>query len=180
MNNFLCNTTIALSLFAVVFSAYAQNIESHCTKSEYTILTAKMGKMEKDKFIQNGKNLSFCSDTKKEPFTKFTYRYGKIGAVELEVNATPTSKFNLHSEPTGPSMSDNVIWFTKGNTTYVINEAMGRTNVVWVYVYQGKKKIAEITTGIGRENYDSNLEIVDMVKAKSPVFQIKNHGINFY
>jgi hypothetical protein len=179
MNKFLCKTTIASFLLAVCFSANAQKIESHCTKSEFIILTAKMGKLEKDKFIPNGKYLSLCSDTKKEPFSKFTYKYGKIGAIELEVVATPTSKFNLHHEMTGPRMSDNIVWFTRGNTTYLINEAMGMTSGVWLYVYQGKKKIAEITSGLSNENYDSDLGNVDMNKAKSPVFEIKNHGLQF-
>jgi hypothetical protein len=170
---------IIFTLLTFSISANAQKIESHCAKSETTILTSKMGKMEKDKFIPNGKYLSFCSDAKKEPFTKFTYRYGKIGAIELEVVATPTSKFNLHHEMTGPRMSDNVVWFNKGNTTYLVNEAMGMASGVWVYVYQGKKKIAEISSGFGSENYYSDLGMIDMTKAKSPVFEIKNHGQQF-
>lgn len=172
---------LVTAMFAVIsLNSVAQAIESHCSKSEFVILTANMGKLDGDKFTPNGKYLSLCSDAKNEPFSRLSYRYGKIGAIELEVTATPASKFNLSHAMTGPRMSDNVVWFARGNITYLINEKMGMTRGVDLYVYQGKKKIAEMTSGLGEENYDSGLGSVDMSKAKSPVFEIKGHGMRLY
>ena len=117
---------ILLYTFLLIVSIKTANAEipSHCAKGEVTLLTAQMGKVVNGGFKSNEKILSLCVDGKKEPFNKLSYRYGKLGAVEMEQVATSQDRFFLHFKQTTPKTSDNAIWFLKGNTAYVVNECM--------------------------------------------------------
>lgn len=166
---------LILSTFTLF--AYSQ-VPSHCKQTEFSILNAKMGKMQNDKFIPNEKILSLCADKEKEPFGFMAYRYGKLGSIEIENIATQQSNMFLYAEQTSPKTSDNVIWFKKGNYIYVVNECMGMCQSVSIYVFQNKKKIAELVSP--SEFFDSNLFVVDMIKTKSPIFKIKEPDVNWY
>ena len=165
-----------LSLFTLC--AHSQ-VPTHCKQDEFPLLNAKMGKMQKDKFISNDKILSLCVDKTKEPYGSLSYRYGKLGEVEIENIATNKSKMFIYFEQTSPKTSDNVIWFKKGNYIYVVNECMGMCNGIYIYIFQNGKKIAEVVSP-DPEQYESNISNINMEKIKSPIFKLKNPEVNWY
>jgi len=156
--------------------AYSQ-VPSHCKKEEFSLLNAKMGKMQKDKFVSNDKVLSLCADKPKEPYGSLAYRYGKLGAIEIENIATPQSNMFVYFEVTSPKTSDNVIWFKKGNYLYLVNECMGMCSKVYLYVFQNGIKIAELVSP-DSELFDSDLSNITQEKIKSPIFKKKNPEVN--
>ena len=171
MKSFLFFLLSSFTLFA-----YSQ-VPTHCKQDEFSLLNAKMGKMQKDKFISNDKILSLCTDKQNEPYGTLSYRYGKLGEVEIDQIASKQSNMFIYYEQTTPKTSDNVIWFKKGNFLYVVNECMGMCNGIYLYVFQNGKRIAEIVSP-DPELYDSNLSNITMGKIKSPIFKLKNPDVN--
>ena len=152
--------------------AYSQ-VPTHCKQDEFSLLNAKMGKMQKDKFISNDKILSLCTDKKNEPYGSLAYRYGKLGNIEIENIATTKSKLFIYYEPTSAKTSDNLFWFKKGNYQYVVSNCMGMcVTGIYLYVFQNGKKIAELVSP-DSELYESNLSNINMEKIKSPIFKIE-------
>lgn len=161
---------ILLSSFTLF--AYSQ-VPTHCKKDEFSLLNAKMGKIQKDKFISNDKILSLCADKTKEPYGSLAYRYGKLGNIEIENIATIKSKMFIYYEPTSSQTSDNLFWFKKGNYQYVVSNCMGKCfSGIFLYVLQNGKKIAELVSP-DSELYESNLSDINMEKVKSPIFKIE-------
>lgn len=170
---------IILSSSALALGAFAQPQPSLCKSTEHPILNAQMGKQDKAlKFSPNGKVLSLCADRKTEPFSEVVYRFGKLEKIELEVIGNTAFKFYLHSEQTSPKTADSTIWFSKGQTVYLVNECSGMCSGVWLYVFQGGKKIAEMVSPTEGETYVSNIGSIDFSKVKSPAFQRKDHKLN--
>ena len=114
MKSFLFFLLSSFTLFA-----YSQ-VPTHCKQDEFSLLNAKMGKMQKDKFISNDKILSLCTDKQNEPYGTLSYRYGKLGEVEIDQIASKQSHMFIYYEQTTPKTSDNVIWFKKGNKAKTI------------------------------------------------------------
>lgn len=165
---------LLIAFFSI--NSYSQ-VPTHCTQNEFSLLNAKMGKLEKDKFKSNEKILSLCADKAKEPYGSLAYRYGKIGAVEIENISTTQSKMFVYFEQTTPKTSDNAMWFKKGNFTYVVKECMGMCDGIYLFVFQNGKKIAELISP-NQELYDSNITNITMEKIKSPIFVNKNPEVN--
>ena len=150
----------ALKLFLITFlmsgmslSAHSQqsSVPSHCTPSETVFLTAKMKRSNQSAsgvtYTDTGKIVSLCADQAKDPIGKLTYRYGPIGKVEMEHVASPSNKLGNASIQSGPRMSEDFYFFSKGNFTYYIIVAGGMGSGVSLAVFDGNKRIVNLFSG---------------------------------
>lgn len=126
-------------------------VPSHCKDGEFAILDAWMGKTYATQAgwrnARTGKLLSLCSDQIAEPFSRVTYRYGVPGRVELEVNATAKTKFNIDSRQTSPHTGNDLVFFKRGKLTYYVAIAIGQGHGVTLIVFNGNQRIAEYFSG---------------------------------
>ena len=161
---------------AAILSSPALATSSHCKSGEFDLLSAELSsKNQKSGALKNnGKVVSLCADRAKEPFSSVAYRFGKVGAVELEKVATPQNVFFISNEMTGPRMGQNIVHFNSGDITYYVVEGTGMARGVGLYVFRSGKILAEMLSDMeeGRD-FTSNLGEVDFEKAKSQVFKIK-------
>jgi len=135
--------TIALLSMLIAVNAYSQQ-DTHCLAGETAMLNGKVGSLKNNKFTGT-KTLSLCSDTKKSPVNSLTYRFGQIGKVEFEYSAPKDGLFNSTDEAISPRSSVDVIYFSKGTTTYAISECNGMhcgDQTIRLQVFQGKKRVA--------------------------------------
>ena len=150
------------------FVAAQKASESHCAQGEKTILNAGMGTGDSSAFRPNGKTLSICADDHKEPIWKIIYRYGRIGAAELEHVGTPQSKINVDSGYL-PKTPISIFWFQKGNFIYAIKEFSGMENLLSLEVYRGQSMIAKLSA----HEFESNTSDIDFGKPRSPALAYK-------
>lgn len=163
---------VSIVIFAVMPALVLaqETSKSHCLPEEKLILNANMGRGIDDSFKPNGKVLSLCADNSKEPMNRVVYRYGKIGAVELEQIATPQAKLNVDSGYV-PKTPISIFWFQKGNLIYAIKEFSGMANLIKLEVYSGKNIISEL---YARE-FDSNIFSIDFSRPKSPALIFREY-----
>ena len=165
----LAHQVIAL-LFLFSFSsqgwaASEEPFPSHCGADEHAYLNAKMAYVsDASGFRPNkerGNILSICADRRSEPIGTLAVRYGKIGAVELEYKGNATSKVKMYLERTGPSMADQILFFSVGRRTYYIVEGVGLAHGVSFYAVEGKPVISYGTSGseLGVDYQHGELEI---------------------
>ena len=112
--------TLTLPILAT--AAVAAPPASHCTASEDTLFTCRMG----------SKTLSFCaakaSDTVAPAWIQ--YRFGRVGAVELVYpaeKASPVGHFRYSTERGGRWVAA-VVQFSSNDFSYVLN-AYGNSNI---------------------------------------------------
>jgi hypothetical protein len=132
-----------LLFFLLTLDAYSQQ-ETHCLAGETAMLNGKVGSLKSNKFTGT-KTLSLCADTKKSPVNSLTYRFGQIGKVEFEYSAPKDGLFSSTDEAISPRASVDVIYFSKGATTYAISECSGMhcgDQNIRLQVFQGKKRVA--------------------------------------
>jgi hypothetical protein len=147
---------------------------SHCLSNETVLLNAEIGKVDKKNELQkNGKNISLCVDKKKEPFTQITYRFGKIGNIELEEVFNEKKPINLEIQAEGyggDKYSYTYIFsFYKGKIKYQISKGVGfmQLNNGNLVVSQNDKLLANF----GFEIDEEDLLLIDTVKPKSKIFK---------
>jgi hypothetical protein len=146
-------------------SAFAA-FPSHCTSSEYSIVSAWMGAKDKAHNSKTDKIVSLCADKKAEPFSVVTYRYGVLGNVEMEVVATPQNKFKIANESTTPHSGVAVVFFQKGDYTYYISVAGGMASGVSLDVFKGQKRIASGFSGTDEgKDFQVGPAEIDFVRA---------------
>ena len=135
----------ALAFFLAIYCSAIAAFPSHCAPDEYAILDSWMGEVQATeggwRSRKNGKFLSLCANSKSEPFTKVTYRYGFLGQEELAVVATQSAKFKIASIQLAPRLGTEVIFFNKGNHTYYVSVATGQGHGVSLEVFKGSKSI---------------------------------------
>jgi hypothetical protein len=98
-------------------------------------------------FTDTGKIVSLCSDQAKDPIGKLIYRFGPIGKVEMEHVASPSNKLGNATIQSGPRVSEDFYFFSKGNFTYYIIVAGGMGSGVSLLVFDGKKRIVNLFSG---------------------------------
>ena len=146
---------ISLSVSVIISqpSLAQSNIElpTHCKTDESTYLTATMGTIVNNpveiggyKIVKNGKVLSLCVG--KSP-TRLIYRYGAIGKVEMEKVATAQKKFWFDSRISGPDTGDETIFFSSGDYTYYVSQAIGEGHGVSLAVFKGGKVVVNLFSG---------------------------------
>ncbi len=165
-----------LSFQSSTWAQMSSGFPTLCQTSEFAFLNARLEKFEKQgkgyNLKQTGKIISLCADKPKEPFSKFFYRFGTIGNVEMEQVATSNAKFGIYNRSTTPKTGENIFSFANGNFNYYVAEATGMGSGISVMAYKSDKRIASYFSGNDNE-YQSNLEEVDFDKARSPVFMKK-------
>ena len=165
-----------LSFQSSTWAQMSSDFPTLCQTGEFAFLNARLEKFEKQgkgyNLKQTGKIVSLCADKPKEPFSKFVYRFGTIGNVEMEQVATSNARFGIYNRSTTPKTGENIFSFTNGNFNYYVAEATGMGSGISVMAYKSDKRIASYFSGNDNE-YQSNLEEVDFDKARSPVFDKK-------
>ena len=179
--------TLVLSLAASCLLAHgwasaqsAEVLPTHCTAAEVSLLDASMGTMRPDgtgsKLVKNGKLLSLCADKSTEPLGSLTYRYGRVGAVELAQTATPSHKFGLYEAP-GMKVGHVVLSFSKGGVDYHVAESIGMGLGVSLYVFKSGKKLADLFSGTQEGvDFKSSLSDLQFDKPASPIFELRKPG----
>jgi len=170
----MSHSRIAAFLIAICFltpsGLPAAELPSHCRTGEFGVLNAQVGKIDAKGHKTAVKTVSLCADRAKEPFQRLVYRYGRVGNVEMEVTATPTSKFVVFDRYTTPRSGEVIVGFRKGDYAYYVVEAIGMASGVFVYVYKGDRKLAELKSGFDPDFFKSDLIMLNVDKPTSPVF----------
>ena len=135
---------LATLLLIFSFSSFAQ---THCLSSEYVLLSGKFGKLDKNNKFFGEKVLSLCAD-KKERLSKLDYRFGPIGSIEMQYSSPSDGKFYFTNQQIMPRASVDVIYFTKGKTTYAITDCQGMhcSSSFKLLVFNAKKRIADFVS----------------------------------
>jgi hypothetical protein len=169
--------SIALASLALltVFGDAIAAVPTHCRSNEYSLVDAWIGKVHQTQYghshNKDSKILSLCADTKAQPFSKVSYRYGHIGQVELEVVATPHAKFGNAYCSTGPHTGLALTFFKKGEYTYYISEATGQGHGVSLNVFKGNKHVFGGFSGnVEGEDYQNLGAGIDLPNAINSVF----------
>lgn len=173
---------VSLLSLAVVTAAYSQcaasagTVPTHCHSAEYTYLTAVMGTGELDASFSNKKNgkvLSLCADRQHEPFGQFVYRYGPIGAVEMERAASPSQPFYVFGWADRPIWYET-IFFSVGPYTYHVTESMSQGHGVSLQVFKSGKLVADLFSGLNRgTDYESIAPEIEVERPASRLFSVR-------
>jgi hypothetical protein len=140
-------------------------LPTHCKVDESAYLNATMGTIVNNpkeiggfNIVKNGKVLSLCVG--KTP-TRLIYRYGAIGKVEMEKEATAQKKFWYDSRTTSPVTGDMIVFFSGGNYTYYISQAIDQGHGVSLAVFKAGKIVVKLFSGTNRgvdyEGYEDNM-----------------------
>ena len=147
----LCLIAFLMSGLSFAVQAQQSRVPNHCTANETVFLTAKMKRINQSPqgttFTDTGKIVSLCADQAKDPIGKLIYRFGPIGKVEMDHVASPSNKLGNASIQSGPRMSEDLYFFSKGNFTYYIIVAGGMGNGVSLLVFNEKKRIVNLFSG---------------------------------
>lgn len=162
---------VAASVFFASPLSYANGLSAHCKSKEVVYLNARMYRENKGALGNDtGKILSLCADKNQEPFTKFVYRYGAIGNVEMEEVATPANRFGLswQSDP-DVHAGEQSISFKREKYIYEVSEGMGMAAFgIRLTVYKSGKPILCLISGT---DYDRSTTEINFDTASSPVFK---------
>lgn len=146
-------------------------VPSHCKPDEHVFLTARLGKFKDEptgtKWIPNGKIVSLCTDKSQEPFNRVAYRFGPIGAVELEEVASSARKFSSFFAP-AHKVGHQGVFFDRGDYRYYVMEATGMGHGVSLLVYKAGKLVVDLYSSTEEENYFSGTGPMDFESPKSP------------
>ena len=149
--------TLFAALFLETDGAFAQQegFPHHCLPSETVFLSARM-KVERAPTDSGGKRtpakiLSLCTDKPRDPIDKLSYRYGPIGAVELERVATPSNKFGYYADFDSRPITQEIYFFDIGDYSYYVRAAGWMGNGVTLHVYKGKKELMQLFSGTDDE-----------------------------
>jgi hypothetical protein len=98
------------------------------------------------------------------PLSQLTYRYGAIGKVELEFNSPKDGYFFSTNEAIEPRASLDIIYFSKGSTTYGVSQCIGGNCAgrgIQLHVFQNKKRVLLLNS----DEFEINLS-VDEIKGQ--------------
>lgn len=149
---------------------------THCLPDEFSVVNATMGRIDPAQselvVTKNGKVLSLCADSPREPFGQLVYRYGPIGKIEFEKSASSARIFGVYSRATGDNMAEDLVYFSVGKFTYYIAIGQGMSRGVSLLVFNGDKEIVNLFSGIN-DGTDFALGPAEMnfEQATSPVFK---------
>ena len=151
---------------------------THCTSDEFVYLNAEMARVDYDAkgqtvLTKNGKVLSLCTDRQSEPFGQFTYRYGTLGNVEMERNASRRDKFGVYGRSTSPQTGENIFFFTVGKLTYYVAVATEQGHGVSLYVFESHRGIVYLFSGtnLGTDFEFGPASVSSGKPAGSPLFR---------
>jgi hypothetical protein len=168
------------TLFALIslpsIAADADSFPTLCSDGETTYLSARMatlvqGSQIGEPFKRNGKILSICTDHAKEPISRVVYRYGRIGAVELERVGSKQSPFFVHERSTSPVTGEEILFFVNVPYTYYVTTALGQGNGIRLLVFRGKKMVQMLFSGTQQgEDFVQGGIYLNFSEQKSPAF----------
>jgi hypothetical protein len=164
-------------LFFVLLSTNNAIADTNCKVDETALLNGRVGSI-KDMSFKGTKTLSICSDKPKAPFTKITYRFGTPQKVELEFSAPTDGQFYFESQTISPKATVDVLYFSKGKTTYAISECFGMhcgTTTIQLQVFNNKKRVANLDAE--PDKFESLINIADI---KGNVVSKKKSELEFY
>ncbi len=146
----------------VAVSAAAQK----CLPAESTLYEGNAGK----------KVALVCASPAKPPFAKIEYRFGTPEKTEMTYTADLTNgkKFFATNEAYEPRAGLNHLWFTNGDTTYIISECIGGMcpHSGGIVVAKGKKILARIKVKEGGFSADDAVDFGGP-RSKTPLVQVK-------
>jgi len=150
-------------------------IPTHCKQNEFAFLNAKIHLVEtgqadtKTQKNKTEKILSLCADGDKEPLTIISYRFGVIGKIEIEMDASVKNKAGLSTQSDNGAHAGLIsIQFNKGPYTYEVSEGMGMTSGVRLNVYKSRKNILDIQSDV----FESEMIKINFDKVSSPIFKL--------
>jgi hypothetical protein len=150
----------------------AESIASHCRQGEFSILNANMQEVRAPRYKteaerrtkslwvlqRTDKVLSICADRPEEPFNLITYRFGKIGNIELERVATQSSPFHIFERATSPHTGEAILFFSAGPYTYCVSEATAQGSGISLSVFKSGREVASFFSGNDRgTDYEAGL-----------------------
>jgi hypothetical protein len=137
-----------------------------CVQGEASLYVGSTGK----------KVALICASPAKPPFTKIEYRFGSADKNELTFSADMTNgkKFYVTNEAYEPRASLSHLWFSNGDTSYIISECTGGMcpHSGGIVVAKGSKIIARIKVKDGGFSADDAVDFA-APKSKSPLVQVK-------
>ena len=119
--------------------------------------------------------LSLCADKPHEPFDRLAYRFGRIGAVEFERQATHANRFGVFSESTSPHTGENSVTFVVGGARFRVAIATAQGSGVSLVVHEGRKRVANLFSG-NDDVTDFRLgpAQIDFERVSSPIFVMRD------
>lgn len=112
----------------------------HCLPGETVFLSARMTKKPE-------RILSLCTDKSKDPVTKMTYRYGPIGAIELERVATASQKFGYYANFQSRPITYEIYFFETGSYSYYVQAAGWMGHGISLHVFKANREILSLHSG---------------------------------
>ncbi len=122
---------------------------SHCKPSEVAYLNSRVKKIQRSEKgttttpTQNILSLCINGDN-------IIYRYGKIGAVDLEKTATPEAPFYQHFARLG-RIGMQRTFFNNGSYSYYVTQSLGMGSGISIDVFDSSGQIADLFSGLDRE-----------------------------
>lgn len=163
---------VALMACSASLAQQSSDLASHCKQGEFAYLNANMHevhypryKTEEERRTKPGwvlqrtdKVLSICADRPEEPFNLITYRFGKIGNIELERVATKSSPFHVFERATSPHTGEVILFFSVDPYTYCVSEATAQGSGISLTVLKSGREVASFFSGNDRgTDYEAGL-----------------------
>jgi len=131
--------------------ASSPEFPNHCLPGETVFLSARMTQgftsQNPNRKRMPEKILSLCTDKPRDPIGRMYYRYGPIGAVELERVATPSNKFGYYADFESRPITYEVYFFDIGDYSYYVTAAGWMGHGIGLEVYKGTKKLMSLFSG---------------------------------
>ena len=179
LRSIFASPIVALATLLICSAAVAQQrgrIESHCNPAEFAYLNAHMSQIHYRnggyQLIKTGKTLSICTDRETEPFQSVIYRFGPVGAIEMERVATQSSKFRIFERSTSPHTGERIFFFTAGPYTYCVTEVTAQGSGVGLTVLKSGQRVLNLFSGNDRGvDFESELIGIKFSSSISPALQ---------
>jgi hypothetical protein len=142
---------VALLLAQTSLHAQLATFPSHCLPGETVFLSAKMKRVIRSPqeviYKDTEKVLSLCADKSAHPISKLSYRYGPIGAIELERVATKSKPFGYAELALGNKVSIDAYFFDVNEFTYYVTVAGAMGSGISLEVYRGERQVVDLFSG---------------------------------
>jgi len=157
------HSLVIIASSMILFSAASANTDSLCKSGEFAVLSGKVGTLKGGAFT-GSKILSLCGVGKAPSFSRLTYRFGTESKIELEYSTPENGEMYATNEAIMPRAAVDVIYFSRGQTTYGISQCLGgncdRSDSIELRVFNGKKQVAKLVSD--PKNFKINLDISDV------------------
>lgn len=175
---------VALMACSASLAQQSSNLASHCKQGEFAFLNANMQEVRYPRYKteeerrtkpvwilqRTDKVLSICADRPEEPFNLITYRFGKIGNIELERVATQSSPFHFFERATSPHTGEVILFFSAGPYTYCVSEATAQGSGISLTVLKSGREVASFFSGNDR-GIDYEAGLFELNQDGSPAFK---------